>query len=264
MQRILVTGGTGMLGRVLTQQLIAAGHQVRVMSRRVHTARASQSVEYVQADIATNAPLFDAVDGVDMIIHAASQATRRTKEVDVDGTRRLLEAARIANVRHFVYVSIVGIDHIPVAYYRHKLAAETLVAQSSVPWSIQRATQFHPFLDHLLQQQARWPVLLLPTDFCYQPIDLDDVARRLCDVVADPVGRLPDIGGPEVLTVGELARIWLAARGKQKPILHLPLPGATARAFRAGAATCPQQRIGAVTWADWLKQDKTTHLTRLA
>jgi uncharacterized protein YbjT (DUF2867 family) len=194
------------------------------------------------------------VAGVDTIVHAASQVGRGTEQVDVAGTQRMLEYARAAGVRHVVYVSIVGIERIPVAYYRHKLAAEQIITQSGIAWSIQRSTQFHHLIDMMLRQASRLPVLPLPTDFQAQPIDPADVARRLCTVVASrPAGRLPDCGGPEMLTLGELARTWMGARGLRRPVLHLPLPGLAAHALRRGENCCPDQRVGRITWASWLK-----------
>lgn len=156
---------------------------------------------------------------------------------------------------HLVDVSIVGIDRVPVPYFRHKLAAEQLVVQSGLPWSIQRATQFHQFVDDMLKRAARLPVLLLPTSFLMQPIDPDDLARHLCvAITSGPAARLPDLGGPEVLTLRDLARTWLAVRRLRRPILHLPLPGAAARAVQLGALTCPSHREGQINWAAWLAQ----------
>jgi hypothetical protein len=81
------------------------------------------------------------------------------------------------------------------------------------------------------------------------------VARRLCEIVqAGPSGRLPDMGGPQVYTSGELARIWLRQRGMHRAILPLWLPGKMARRLRQGGNTCPQQATGTVGWEAWLQQ----------
>lgn len=259
MSRVLVTGGTGMLGRRVVDRLAAAGYQVRIMSRHAR-AGANPAVETIVADLITGDHLDAALDGVTTVIHAASQPVGRTEQVDVEGTRLLLECAQAAQVRHFIYVSIVGIDRIPYAYYRHKLAAEALVAQGRVPWSIQRATQFYGFVDGLLRRAAQLPlpVLPLPTDMRLQPIDVDDVAERLCRTAAGaPSERLPDLGGPQILSLGEIVAAWRAARGIRKPVVHLPLPGGVLRAFRQGHATAPDQRSSGITWADWLSRPTT-------
>src|SRR5207249_6340376 len=151
------------------------------------------------------------------------------------GTRRLLTYARHAKVSHFLYVSIVGIDRIPYYYYKHKLAAESLVERSGVPYSIMRATQFHSLIDMLLRPRTRLPFVLLPLDFKFQPIDPGEVADYLLAwVKSGPAGRLPDIGGPDVRTPGALARSWSAVRGLRTPLVNLPLPAHTAQGFRPG------------------------------
>src|SRR3990170_5638680 len=150
MPRVLITGGTGVLGRELVPRLAAAGYSVRVVSRRAAPAEGAPA-EWARAQIATGEGLAEAVAGVDVIVHCASSPFRRTREVDVEGTRRLLERAREAGVAHFVYISIVGVDLIPLGYYKHKLAAERLIEESGVPYSILRAPQFFTLIDELLR-----------------------------------------------------------------------------------------------------------------
>jgi uncharacterized protein YbjT (DUF2867 family) len=253
MLRILVTGGTGVLGRELGVRLARAGYTVRLMSRRPPTNPRAE-VEWVQADLESGVGLANAVNGADVIIHTATSPLKRTKEIDVLGIQRLLEQARAIGVPHCIYVSIVGVDRIPLDYYRHKLAAEALVREAGLPWSILRATQFHTFIDNQLQSLARMPIGLLPTDFRFQPIDPGDVADQLVDcVAAGPAGRLPDVGGPEVRTLGELAQTWLTARGLQRHLIRVPLPGKMAEGFRRGFNTVPEHVGGKMTWADWVR-----------
>lgn len=252
MQRILVTGGAGELGRALTPLLLGQGWRVRGLGRRAQAPHPAS--EWAQADLASGAGLDAALAGVDVVIHAASSPSARTREVDVDGTARLLAAARAAGVGHLVYISIVGCDRIPFAYYRAKAAAEALVQEGQVPWSILRATQFHALIDGLLGRLDRLPLLLVPARLQFQPIDTGEVAARLAELaIAPPAGRLPDIGGPEVLRLGDMARQWLAARGRSRRIAPIPALGRFASALREGYSTCPEQRYGRITWAQWLR-----------
>jgi len=199
-----------------------------------------------------------AVDGADAIIHAATDP-RRAEAVDVQGTRHLVEAARAAGVGHLVYVSIVGIEEIPVGYYRRKLAAEHVVASSGVPHTTLRATQFHSLVAALISKAARLPLLLpLPTDFKFQSVAESEVAARLISCLdAGPRGRLADFGGPEVLTLGEMASDWMEAKGVRKKLVRLPVPGAAAAAFREGRNTAPHGARGSVRWRDWLDGSST-------
>jgi uncharacterized protein YbjT (DUF2867 family) len=210
----------------------------------------------VQADLETGAGLTEAVQGMDVVVHAATGGNRHTWQIDVEGTRRLLEAVREAGVSHVVFMSIVGIDKVPYAVGKAKLACEDLIQQSGLPWSILRATQFHYGIDVLLNMLTRLPlVTLLPTDLLLQPVAEEEVARRLGEIVqVGPSGRLPDMGGPEVCTSGDLARIWFRQRGIHRAIISLWLPGKTASSMRQGGNTCPQQATGTVSWEAWLQQ----------
>ncbi|WP_025348586.1 SDR family oxidoreductase [Nocardia nova] len=246
MSTVLVTGGTGALGRHVVDRLRERGHEVRVLSRR---PGAGTHV----GDLATGEGVRAAVDGVDTIVHAASDF-RRFGTPDLRQTGNLLAAS--GGVRHLLYVSIVGIDAIPFRYYRNKLACERLITESNVPHTILRATQFHDLVAAVLSGVQRLPIAPLPRDFRFQPVDTADVATRLADLAeGEPLGRAADFGGPQVATLGELAEVWRQYRGGPKRVLPLPLPGRIARAFRAGANTCPEHADGTRTWADYVASD---------
>lgn len=247
----LLTGATGTLGRALRPRLLDAGHEVRAASRSPSSD--DGDVEWVAADLTDGTGLWTAVADADVVVHAATAPRGDSEAVDVRGTRRLLEAAADAGVSNLVYVSIVGVDEIPLSYYEHKLAAERAVEASSVPSTIVRATQFHGFVHDLLGAVSRLPIWPLPTEFRLQPIDAGEVADAIVErATLEAAGRVPPVGGPAVRTVGELARTYRDAKGLGRPIVRLPLPGRVAAGFRSGAATCPKRTVGTVTWTDWL------------
>ncbi|WP_420110833.1 SDR family oxidoreductase [Pseudactinotalea sp.] len=219
---ILVTGGTGTLGRPTVAALRAQGHDVTVLSRRPGEGHAV-------GDLSTGAGVADALDGVTTVVHCATTARR-----DIGQTELLIEAAERAAVQHLVFVSIVGVDAIPYFYYRDKVASEQALIASELPITILRATQFHDFVAGFLRPQRRLPLLLVP-ELPVQPIAVEDVAARLAEIVAGPpLGRADDIGGPEILTVMDVARQWQRAHGTSRRMLPMPIPGRTAAAFRAG------------------------------
>ena len=228
--KVLVTGGTGLLGREVVNQLTARGHDVRILSRR-------QGPNTVTGDLLTGAGLPEALSGIDTIVHLASDP-KRPKDVDVDGTRRLLDAAKNAGTPHLVYISIVGIDQIPMAYYRAKLTAEQLVEQAETPKTILRATQFHEFTADLLGKLARLPIAIAPRNWLIEPVDVPVVAAKLADAVdAGPCGRLPDLAGPEKMTWADAVRTLQRANGRTPRVLEIPVPGKLSAAWRNGAAT---------------------------
>ena len=251
--RVLVTGATGDLGRALLASPAARSVRLLAQSRTRREGVPSAGIEWVRADLASGDGLAGALQGVDAVIHAASDA-HRASEVDVSGTRRLTEAAREVGTRHLVYVSIVGIDRIPLGYYRAKLAAERIVETGGVPYSILRATQFHPFVEGFIAAASRVPIVMpLATRFRFQTVDVTEVAARLWRAIdGGPGGRLADFGGPEIMALGAAAEIWKEVMGVTKRILPLPLPGRIAAAFRGGMATAPGGERGNLRWRDWL------------
>jgi uncharacterized protein YbjT (DUF2867 family) len=261
MDTVLVTGGTGHLGRDLVG-LLKPAYQVRVLARSRGT---DPDVEWVRGDLATGAGIEEAVSGVHTLVHAAtwSPAARRgylrptdfwrsPPDVDVHGTRRLLDEAARAGVDHFAYVSIVGVDRPRLPYLRLKHTAEELVRAGKIPWSVLRATQFHWLTDRMLGKAARLPVLPLPTSIETQPVDSGDFAAYVAERVADgPGGQCEDFGGPEVLTFGDLVAQWQRIRGRNRRVVSLPVPGWARQAARD--LTCPDGRRGTMTWSAWLQ-----------
>jgi len=238
MTPIAVTGGTGTLGRALVRTLTGLGHDVRVLSRRTGT------------DLVTGRGLADAVGDADTVVHLAT--TLRGSR-DVAATRNLVDA--MPDVRHLVYVSIVGIDRIPFGYYLGKLAAERIVAER--PHTILRATQFHDLVRIVLAGAARLPVLPVPS-IRVQPIDVTDVAARLAEIVAgEPQGRAPDVGGPQVSPLRTLATDYLRATGKHRALVRLPLRGRAYRALRDGANLVPANPTGTITFREYLASRST-------
>ena len=252
---VLVTGGTGTLGQHLARQAADAGHRVRIMSRRPRPDGVEASREWARADLGTGEGVPGALHGVDAVLHAATKPGLGSKKVDVEGTRRLVKAARDAGIQHLLYPSIVGIDDIPFSYYQHKREAERIITGSSVPHTILRATQFHAFVDQIITALNRFFVLLLPTDFQVQSVAAREVGARLVQGLSEgPSGRLDDFGGPEVLTLEAMTETWLEVHAQRRRIVHLPLPGRTARGFRQGTNTAPDHRHGTTTWKEWLQQ----------
>ncbi len=238
--------------------MMSAGHRVRVVSRGPRTPAVPADVEWAQADMASGQGLGAALEGVEAVVHAASNA-RNSAVADVDGTTQLVQAARAAAVAHLLYISIVGIDDIPLGYYVHKRQAEQIIASSGVPYSILRATQFHSLIDRFLTAiAARVPfVLPLPASFKFQTVDESEVAERMAMCLSDgPRGRVPDFGGPEVLTYGAMARMWMDVKGMRRIVIPLPLPGAVASGFRAGKNTVSNGPHGRIRWGEWLASHK--------
>ncbi|WP_171166548.1 SDR family oxidoreductase [Streptomyces sp. I05A-00742] len=250
---ILVTGGTGTLGTHVVPLLREAGRDVRVLSRNARET--ADGVEYVACDLLKDddagRALVAALDGVETVLHLAGGP-----KGDDEATRTLVRAARQAGVRHFVHISVIGADKVPLGYFRSKLGAEQAVAESGIPWTTLRAAQFHDLVLKAVRTMSKMPVVPVPGGLRMQPVDVREVAERLVELtLAEPAGLVPDLAGPKVYGMGELSRGYLAARGKHRLMMPVRMPGKAGQAYRAaenlsleGAAT------GVRTWEEFLAE----------
>ena len=189
-----------------------------------------------------------------VVVHCATQPTGGK---DVTSTQNLLAAAQRAGVGHLVYISIVGVDRIPLPYYKTKLRVEQVLAASHVGHTVLRATQFHDLIAAIFSAQRLSPVLFALRGVDFQPIDTRDVAARLVELVDEQAAeRVPDIGGPEVRSHADLGRAYLRWRGSRRPVVAVPVPvpGTIAASYRAGAHLAPQTPVGTVRFEDYLRR----------
>ncbi|MFJ9468794.1 SDR family oxidoreductase [Streptomyces caniferus] len=251
MATILVTGGTGTLGRPLVDLLLGEGHDVRSLSRRPHTGTVRPRPRSYAVDLRDGTGLPEALAGVDAIVHCASSPAGG----DEEAAGRLVEAAEAAGVAHLVYISIVGVDRVPIRYYRTKLAVERLIEGSAIGWTVLRTTQFHDLVLAVIKAGARSPVLPVPTGVRVQPVEVREVAARLAELAAgEPAGRVTDMGGPEVLDARDLVRATLKAGGRRRVLMPLWLPGAGLAALRRGGHLTPEHADGRRTYAEFLAE----------
>ena len=254
---VLVTGGTGFLGKVLVPILSSAGHNVRVMTRQ-NRPKLPASVSAIAGDLLTGDGLAAAMTDVEVVVHAASSAFRRTKATDVGGAKLVIEhAARLSDPPHIVFPSIVGIDDHPLPYYQAKLEAERLLGTSGIPHSIMRGTQFHVLMAFAFSKALRLPVAPIVKGWLIQPVDESEFASALADlVVAEPGGRVSDFAGPQVLSMGEMAEEYLSHGGRSVRLIGMPAVGGILKAYAAGNNTNPEAARGNVTWSQWLDRSR--------
>jgi len=222
---------------------------------------------WLQLDLLAD-PLEPALSGVRGVVHLASSKTSSNQ--DELACRRLLAAAEATGVAHFVVISIIGCDRIPLPFYATKLAIEAAVRQSRVPWTILRVAQFHSFVERLAASAAAPPIPTpLVHDLRFQPVDEREVAERLLQIVlGEPLADAPEMAGPELLSLGEIASTWLAARGRPDTLVRVSVdslfePGAIASpwarpvldGYRAGYNTPHAARtLGRVRFSEWLER----------
>ena len=204
--------------------------------------------------------------GASVVIDVTNTSTINRKKAEsffATVTGNLLTAGRRVGVRHHVVLSVVGVDRVGFGYYAGKRRQEALVLDGAVPATVLRSTQFYEFAAQLVA--TRGPIAAVPQMLC-QPVAAREVARCLVDLaVASPAGLAPDIAGPQRLSMPDMARRLLRARGSHRVVVAVRLPGATGRAM-AGGGLLPTGRgpRGEETFEQWLASPAARSTTRPA
>jgi len=246
--KIVVIGGSGLIGSKLCTKLADRGHQVVAASPR-------SGVNSV-----TGEGLAEAVVSAQVVVdvsNAPSWDDAAVMKFFDTSTRNVLTAAAKAGVRHHLALSVVGTDRLQDSgYFRAKLVQEELIAASDIPYTIVRATQFFEFLGGIAQASTEGQVVRLPSALM-QPMAADDVAAALADCTLEsPLNRIVEIAGPEVLGIDEAVRRYLTATGDARRVItdaNAPYYGVKVNE-RSLLPDSPA-RLGATPLDDWL-----THL----
>ncbi len=253
MNRVAVVGGTGAVGSLVTAALLAAGNDVTVVSRRGRRPGSTAAAEYRQADLSTGEGLRAALRGQDALIDVTNALMRRAQRgTFVEGAARLLEAAAAEGTGRAVLLSIVGIDDSPMPYYRAKLAQEQVYRAAGIDTCIQRATQFHTFVETIHASLRRVGLCPYFSGARFQTVDPAAVAQRLAELVpAGTTGNARDIAGPEAKPARDYAGDYLDVPGRRGLRLPVPLPGAAGKAFRRGSNLPADPLVLGSTYASW-------------
>lgn len=245
--KIVVIGGTGLIGSKLVQNLRERGHDALA-------AAPSTGVNSI-----TREGLAQAMDGADIVVDVANAPSWEDQAV-LDffetSSRNLLAAEAAAGVRHHVALSIVGSERLPEnGYFRAKVAQENLIKASGIPYTILRATQFFEFVGGIAQAATVGEEVCV-SPALIQPMASDDVVAALTEVtLATPVNGTVEVAGPEAMPLDELVRRFLRATQDTRKVV----PDVHARYF--GSVLDDQSltpgknpRLGAIRFQDWLGQ----------
>jgi uncharacterized protein YbjT (DUF2867 family) len=245
--KIVVIGGTGLIGSKLVEKLRAQGHE------------AVPASPDTGVNTLTGEGLAAALEGADVVVDVANAPVRDDAAVlDFFQTtsRNVRDAEVAAGVKHHVTLSVVGAERLPGSgYMRAKLAQEETSKSGPVPYTILRATQFFEFIGRIADSGAVGDTIRLAPVFI-QPEAADDVAAALADVaVSAPVNGIVELGGPEQFRLDDLASRFLAAKDDPRPVMadaHAPYFGAEL----ADHTLTPGKnaRIAPTRFEDWLAQ----------
>lgn len=240
--RIAVAGGTGVVGRHTVEAVRAAGHEPVVLARSTGV------------DLTTGAGLVEALADAEAVIDTSNVTTSSSKKAVAffdAATRNLLDAAAKTATTQVVVLSIVGIDRVPFGYYDGKLRQEQVLAESGVPYSILRATQFHEFAGQVLDR-VPGPIAVVPK-MQTQPVAAAEVGQILAELAAGTPTTMTQLAGPQEEYLPDLVRRLLHARGSHKPVWPVRLPGRAGKAMATGGnLPTGEYRHGGQSFQEWL------------
>ncbi|MFL5286278.1 MAG: SDR family oxidoreductase [Rhodopila sp.] len=247
--KIVVIGGTGLIGSKTVSILRHGGHEVAAASP-------SSGVNTM-----TGEGIKMAVAGAHVVIDLANSPSFEDKavlEFFETSERNLLPAEAAAGVRHHVALSIVGIDRSDNGYFRAKVAQEKLIMDSGIPYTIIRSTQFLEFLRGIADSSTDGNKVRLPL-VSFQPIAADDVASNVADVaLAVPRNGIIEIAGPERAPFAEIVAHYLKAVGDPREVVRDPeAPYWGARVQERSLVPLGEARLGRITLDEWLRRSQT-------
>jgi len=246
--KIVVIGGTGLIGSKTVAILCQGGHEVVAASPNTGV------------NTITGEGLKEALAGAQVVIDLANSPSFEDKAVleffETSG-RNLLAAEAAAGVRHHVALSIVGIDRSDNGYFRAKVAQEKLIKASGIPYTIIRSTQFMEFLRGIADSSTDGNKVQIPP-VLFQPIAADDVAANVADVaLAAPRNGIVEIAGPERAPFNEFVARYLKAIGDPRQVLLDPDAGYFGgRIAERSLVPLGEARLGRIGFEEWHRRSK--------
>jgi len=246
--KILVIGGTGLIGSKVIEKLSREGHEAIA-------AAPSTGVNTI-----TGEGVKEAVAGAQVVVDLANAPSFEDKAVleffETAG-RNLLAAETAAGTRHHVALSIVGIDRSDNGYFRAKVAQERLIKASRIPYTIVRSTQFLEFLGGIADSSAQGNTVRLPTCL-FQPIAAADVAAFVADAaLAAPVNGIVEIAGPERARFDQIVARYLNAVGDPREVVSDPeAPYWGGRVEEHSLVPLGEARLGRIGLDEWLRSSR--------
>jgi len=243
--KIVVIGGSGLIGSKVVNRLRGGGHEALAASLE-------SGVNLLTGEGLARA-LADARVVVD-VANSPSFEARAAMEFFQTAGRNLLAAEKAAGVQHHLALSIVGLERLPdVGYFLAKIAQESLIKASGIPYTILRSTQFFEFFKALLESAADGNGFRL-SPALYQPIAADDVAATVAELaVGAPLNSTTEVAGPEARPMDEMARQYLAAtQDKRQVIADARAPYFGSQIDDRSLTPSGKPRLGLIRFSDWL------------
>jgi uncharacterized protein YbjT (DUF2867 family) len=250
--KIVIIGGTGLIGSKLAVALRSRGHEIIAASPNTGV------------NTITGVGLAEALAGAEVVVDVANSPSfedRAVLEFFETSGRNLLAAEKAAGVRHHVALSVVGTERLQGSgYFRGKMAQEKLIKASKTPYTIVRSTQFFEFMGGIVKSAETSEAIHLSTALM-QPIASDDVVSALADVtVSAPLGGTVEIAGPERVRMSDIVQRYLKATNDSRTVVaHPKAPYFGVELDDKSLIPAEGARIGTIRFESWLGQQRKTH-----
>lgn len=251
-QKIFITGATGLLGRAVLKFMDLDYNEVTVGSRIKYTQ--SDRVHWQQYNLYSENPTLN-LKGYDCVIHLASNTKGYDQQLELAGLQNLIAASLESNVQHFIFISIVGVDTIPLKLFRGKKKMERIIAGSGLPYTILRSTQFHEFFDSELIRYTSHRINCVP-NISYQPIDVETVAAKIEYLSRNsPQNGIEEIGGRHILQLRAALEDYRKGIPIRKKSLVLFVPSFLLGRLSKALTTNSRTFLGK-SWKDYISHRK--------
>lgn len=248
MKKLFITGGTGLLGSAFLKNVPKNLFDITLGSRRQKKELAHYKWKFFDLD-ASDKELD--LQGFDTVLHLASNTSDLKANSDITGIKQLIKAIQKGQIKHLIVISIVGVESLPVKYFKTKNKVELLIKEAVVNYSIIRSTQFFEFFEKEIQNKVKLPIAFIP-NLKYQPIDVDIVANHLVEVCkSNATNSIVEIGGAEIIFFKQAIKTYQNITGNSSTIISIP--NALLGKLKA-ALTTKHQVENSKTWKQYLEE----------
>lgn len=257
MKKIFLTGSTGLLGRKFLNEINKKEYEIILGKRSLDESNAEFKQTYFNLeDDESELNL----KNIDIVVHLASDTLNLSSESDIKGIEKILKSFNLYRVKHLVFISIVGVDKIPLKYFKTKHKIEELIQNNCKSYSILRSTQFFEFFEKEVQKQLRKKIAIVP-NIKYQPIETDIVAKKLVEICErKSTNSIMEIGGSNVLHFCNAIRTYRKWNNNKSLIIRIPN-------FVFGkfgnALTTKHKILNSMNWVEYLKLKEKTEQNRV-
>jgi len=239
MKKIFLTGGSGLLGKAFLQRASKNEFEITLGMRK--QKKEFDQFHWQHFDLEDQEAVLN-LSNFDIVLHS-----------DIKGIRKILEAVKRDQVSHLIYMSIVGVESVPVKYFKTKRKVEELIQAQCANYSILRSTQFFKFFEEEVQSKIKNKISIIP-NIKYQPIEVDIVADQLIAICqGNPTNGIAEMGGSEIILFSEAIKTYQTLIGNQSLILTIP----NFFLGKLGAALTTSNRMEtSTTWKKYLNNFK--------